>query len=307
MKIAFMGTPDFAVPSLQALVQAGHEIGLVITRPDAVSGRGRKVHFSPVKEYAMRLDADILQPASLRGNDEVLDRLRLYAPDLIVVAAYGCILPPEILNLPRYGAVNVHGSLLPRHRGASPIQAAILAGDRMAGVTIMYMTEELDAGDMLARAGTPIDGRNFARLHDELAQMGADLLVETIESIAGGTAVAEQQDEALATYAPMIRKEDGHLDFSAAAEELERRIRAFDPWPGAFADYGGKTLKIWHADVAPGTGAAGTILDVSDDGLLIACGEDALLADVIQLPGRRRMAVRDFLKGNHVDKTVVLR
>ena len=306
MKIVYMGTPDFAVPSLEALVRAGHDVACVVTQPDAVRDRGKKVKFSPVKEKAVELGIPVLQPVKVRGDAEFLQQMQKIAPDLIVVAAYGQILPKEILELPKYGCLNVHGSLLPRFRGAAPIQRAIVEGDEKTGITIMYMEEGLDTGDMLAKAATPIGQKNGQELHDELAQMGAELLVDTLEHL--DSLKREKQDDELSTYAPMLSKKEGHLDFSQPPERLERIIRAFDPWPGSYAYLGEKMMKFWKAQV-PGikTDAAdGTVVAAGDAGIDIAAAGGILRVTEIQMPGKKRVEVKAYLKGNSIEIGTVL-
>ena len=308
MKIVYMGTPDFAVPALTALAEAGHEIGYVVTQPDAVRDRGKKVKMTPVKEIALKLGLNVLQPEKIKKDAEFFAALSAYEPDLIVVAAYGQILPKELLDLPKLGCVNIHGSLLPRFRGAAPIQRAILEGDEETGITLMYMEEGLDTGAMLAKRSTPIGKKNGQQLHDELALMGAQLLVETLPALAAGEIKPEPQDDAESTYAPMIAKRDGEIDFSWSPERIERLIRAFDPWPGAFTSYQGKLLKIWQAEVSGAACAqpAGTIVGITEAGIEISAGGGMLIAQVIQLPGKKRVAVRDYLKGNSIEKGSVL-
>lgn len=308
MKTIFMGTPAFAVPALAALAEAGHEIRYVITQPDAVRDRGKKVKMPPVKEKALELGLHVLQPERIKKDEACIRQIRQCEPDLIVVAAYGQILPKEILDVPKLGCVNIHGSLLPRFRGAAPIQRAILEGDEETGVTIMLMEEGLDTGAMLAKASTPIDKKNGAQLHDELAELGAKLLVETLPGLEAGTIVPEPQDDAKSTYASMISKKDGEIDFTKSPEQIERLIRAFDPWPGAFTSYNGKLLKIWEAEVSSKANQepAGTITGVSDDGIEISAGGGTLVATVIQLPGKKRVAVSNYLKGNRMEAGNVL-
>lgn len=306
MKIVYMGTPDFAVPSLEALVRAGHDVACVGTQPDAVRDRGKKVKFSPVKEKALELGIPVLQPVKVRGDEEFLQKLREIAPDLIAVAAYGQILPKEVLDLPKYGCLNVHGSLLPRFRGAAPIQRAIVEGDDETGITIMYMEEGLDTGDMLAKAATPIEKKNGQELHDELAQMGAELLVDTLEHLDELPRV--KQDDALSCYAPMLSKKEGHLDFSQSPERLERIIRAFDPWPGSYAYLGEKMMKFWKAQV-PGirTDAPdGTVVAAGEEGIDIVAGGGILRVTEIQMPGKKRVEVKAYLKGNSIEIGTVL-
>ncbi len=309
MRLIYMGTPDFAVPPMETLTQAGHEIIYAVTQPDAVRDRGKKVKFSPVKEKAIELGIPVLQPAKIRKNEEFAELLREAAPDAAIVAAYGKILPASILNIPKYGCLNIHGSLLPRFRGAAPIQAAIIAGDEETGITIMRMDEGLDTGDMIAKAATPIGSKTGEELHDELAMMGARLIAETLEDIEGALQRAEKQDDALSTYAPMISKADGHIDFSLSPEEIERRIRAFDPWPGSFAEMNGKTFKLWKAAaVDRETGeAAGTVIAAGKEGLDISAGGRILRVTQLQAPGKKRMATGDYLRGNVIEIGTVLR
>jgi len=309
MRLIYMGTPDFAVPPMEMLAQAGHEIIYAVTQPDAVRDRGKKVKFSPVKEKAIELGIPVLQPSKIRKNEEFAQLLRDAAPDVAIVAAYGKILPADILNIPKYGCLNIHGSLLPRFRGAAPIQAAIIAGDEETGVTIMRMNEGLDTGDMVAKAATPIGSKTCEDLHDELAMMGAKLITETLEDIEGAFKGAEKQDDALSTYAPMISKADGHIDFSRNPEEIERRIRAFDPWPGSYAEMNGKTFKLWKAVALDREtdAAAGTVVAAGKEGLDISAGGRVLRVTQIQAPGKKRMETGDYLRGNVIEIGTVLR
>ncbi|MDO4745225.1 MAG: methionyl-tRNA formyltransferase [Bacillota bacterium] len=313
MRIIYMGTPDFAVPSLEEIHKAGHEVVYVVTQPDAVRDRGKKVKFSPVKEKAIELDIPVLQPLKVRGDEEFIETLRAAQPDVIAVAAYGQILPKEVLDIPRLGCINVHGSLLPRFRGAAPIQRSIIAGDEETGITIMYMEEGLDTGDMLAKRSTPIGMKTGQQLHDELAVMGAELLVETLPKLEEIT--GEKQDDALSTYAPMLSKKEGHVDFSKTPEEIERVIRAFDPWPGTYFYYGDKMVKL-HAGATLKSGeydeevlkgaSAGTVLAADVNGLDIACNGGVLRVTEIQMPGKRRVEIKEYLKGNSIEIGTVL-
>ena len=309
MRLIYMGTPDFAVPPMEMLAQAGHEIIYAVTQPDAVRDRGKKVKFSPVKEKAIELGIPVLQPSKIRKNEEFAQLLREAAPDAAIVSAYGKILPAGILNIPKYGCLNIHGSLLPRFRGAAPIQAAIIAGDEETGVTIMHMDEGLDTGDMVAKAATPIGSKTCEELHDELAEMGAKLITETLEDIEGALRRAEKQDDALSTYAPMLSKADGHIDFSLSPEEIERRIRAFDPWPGSYTEMNGKTYKLWKAAALDQKtdAAAGTVVAAGKDGLDISAGGRILKVTQIQAPGKKRMETGDYLRGNVIEIGTVLR
>ncbi|MEA4923389.1 MAG: methionyl-tRNA formyltransferase [Eubacteriaceae bacterium] len=308
MKIVFMGTPDFAVPTLEKLCEAGHEVGFAVTQPDTARDRGKKIKYTPVKEKALQLGIEVLQPEKIKNNAGFMDKIKEYSPDVTVVVAYGKLLPKELLDIPAKGCINVHASLLPRHRGAAPIQRAIIDGDEKTGVTIMYMAEGLDTGDMLAAAETPVDRKNAGQLHDELSVMGAELLTKTLEKVEAGTVHAEKQDDSRHTYAPMIFKKDGLIDFGRNAVDIERQIRGLDPWPGAYTFYKGGMFKIWKADTASENSGtpAGTITDVSDEGISISCGEGTLIAKTIQLPGKKRVPTGEFLKGNNIDKSEVL-
>lgn len=307
MRTVFMGTPDFAAVSLAALAEAGHEVCYAVSQPDKARDRGKKVQFPPVKEEALKHDIPVLQPEKIRDED-FMDKLRECAPDIIVVAAYGKILPKEILDLPKYGCVNVHASLLPRYRGSAPIQHAILNGEEETGVTIMQMAEGMDTGDMLAKARTYVDNKNCEELHDELARMGASLLIETMKDIEMGNAHPEKQDDRLATMAPMISKKDGLIDFSASADSIERKARAFYPWPGSYTLLDGNIFKIWKAQVVEDKWGlpAGTVADVCASGISVCTGDGALLITEVQSPGKRRMKCEDWLKGNSIEIHTVL-
>lgn len=306
MRIVYMGTPDFAVPSLEALHDAGHEVVYVVTQPDAVRDRGKKIKFSPVKEKAIELGMPVLQPEKVKGNEEFINTLKEAAPDVIAVAAYGQLLPKDVLDIPPLGCINVHGSLLPRFRGAAPIQRSIIAGDEETGITIMYMEEGLDTGDMLSKVSTPIGNKTGQQLHDELAVLGADLLVKTLPKLAEIT--GEKQDDSLHTYAPMISKKEGHVDFTKTPEEIERIVRAFDPWPGTYFYYGDKMVKLHKAEVLDEISheEPGTVLKASSEGLDIAAGGSVLRVTQIQMPGKKRVEIKEYLKGNSIEIGTVL-
>lgn len=306
MKIVFMGTPDFAVPVLHALADAGHEIGFVVTQPDRKRNRG-KVTFSPVKEAAVELGIPVLQPEKLKEDEAVKEQIRDYAPDALIVVAYGQILKQDVLDIPRLGCFNVHGSLLPKLRGASPVQHAILQGMEKTGVTIMKIGPGLDDGDMISRAETPVDHKNFQQLFDELAQMGADLLVKTLPEIEQVTAVYTPQNEAEATKCGIIRKQDGFTGFQQDPVEVERKIRAFDPWPGVFCQKGKDRIKLWKAEAVDRQAGAenGTLLDASDQGIEIACGGKILRVLELQMPGKKRVSAAAFLRGHAVEPGTV--
>lgn len=308
MKVVFMGTPDFAVPVLDAILKAGHEVGYVVTQPDKAKNRGKKVQFTPVKELAVTHNIEVLQPERIKESPETMEVLKAYKPDIAVVVAYGQIIQKELLDLPKYGCVNVHASLLPKLRGASPIHHAILQGEEETGVTIMQMAEGLDTGDMLTKVSLPIDGMNCEALHDKLAEMGANLLVDTLPMIEAGEVKPEPQDDALSSYAGLISKKDGVIDFTKTPEEIERQIRAFDPWPGAYCAYKGETMKLWKAEALDkeSDAEAGTIVKVSNEGIDICCGGRLLRATEIQMPGKKRVEVKAFLLGNKIDEDIVL-
>lgn len=317
-RVLFMGTPDFAVPTLRALVEcaapgrvwaSGLNVIGVVTRPDKPTGRGRQVVYAPVKQYALQHDIPVHQPGSLR-RPEAQELLRSLAPDLIVVAAFGQILPPEVLQLPRHGCLNVHASLLPRHRGAAPINAAILAGDAETGVTIILMDEGLDTGPMLAKRATPIGPEETAgELFDRLAALGGDVLIETLPLWLAGGITPEPQDDAFATLTRPLRKEDGRLDWSQPADVLARQVRAYTPWPGAFSTWNGQQVKVLRAhptSVAVGQHTPGTCFlarepmadGATDERLCCACGQGVLALEMIQLEGRRALPAADVLRGH---------
>ena len=307
MKTVFMGTPDFSAPVLSAMVTAGHEVGYVITQPDKAKNRGKKVQFTPVKELAVSHGIEVLQPVKIRQDQEVFEKLKEYHPYIIVVVAYGQIIPKEILELPKYGCVNVHASLLPKLRGASPIQHAILQGEEETGITIMQMNEGLDTGDMLAKDSLKIGDMNGEELHDALSSMGAELLIKTLPLIEEGKITPQKQDDSLSTYAGLISKQDGKIDFTKTPSEIERQIRAFDPWPGAFCGYGEGQMKIWKAEPVSadaGGRSPGEILSAEDTGLDVVCGDGVLRITEIQMPGKKRVAVKDYLRGNRFDKDI---
>ncbi|MDM8011719.1 MAG: methionyl-tRNA formyltransferase [Parasphingorhabdus sp.] len=300
MRIAFMGTPDFAVPALRALHAAGHEIVAVYSQPPRRAGRGKKLSPSPVQRLSEELDIEVRTPVSLKGEEE---QAAFVALDLnvAVVAAYGLILPQPILDAPKMGCLNIHGSLLPRWRGAAPVQRAILAGDTETGITIMQMEAGLDTGPMLLKAATPVDDKTAGELTEELAETGAELMVEYLASPSKQT--AEAQDDALATYAKKIEKQEACLDFSQSAEQVERQIRAFNPAPGAFFEYQGDRYRILEAKIEDRTGPAGSILD---EHLLIACGTGAIRPETIQKAGKPAMDLPSFLNGSKIPKGTIL-
>ena len=302
MRVIFMGTPDFAVPSLQALLTR-HEVVAVVTQPDKPKGRGKKLQPTPVKAVALEHGIPVLQPVKVR-EPEVIEQLRGYGADLIAVTAFGQILPEEILNMPKYGCINVHGSLLPKYRGAAPIQWAVLDGEEKTGITTMYMEKGLDTGDMIDKAEVVLDKKETAgSLHDKLMVLGADLLLETLKKLEDGTAVREKQNDEESCYAKMLSKDMGQIDFTKSAREIECLIRGMNPWPSAYTSLDGKTMKVWEADVldAQSKEEPGTIVEVNKKEIIVATGSNDLALHEIQLAGKKRMQVQAFLLGYQVE------
>ena len=301
MRIVFMGTPDFAVPSLNALLSAGHEVVGVFTQPDKPKNRGMKLTPSPVKVVALEHDIPVYQPATLK-TDEAFDALTELKPELIVVAAYGKILPKRILDLPPMGCINVHSSLLPRYRGAAPINWAILNGEQETGVTIMYMAEGLDTGDIISQRATPIDpNETVEALHDRLADIGSSLLVETVAALADGTATHTPQDDSLSCYAPMLSRELSPIDFNQTARHIHDQVRGLIPWPATSAELGGTTFKIFAVEETDETSEkpAGTVLGADKKGVNVVCGDGKVLRILeLQAPGKKRMRAVDYLRGH---------
>ena len=307
LNIIYMGTPDFAVPPLKALADAGYNVSLVVSQPDKAKGRGKKLQNTPVKEAALSEGLNISQPEKIKANEEFLEKLRSISPDIIIVAAYGKILPKELLDIPRLGCVKIHASLLPRFRGAAPIQKAILEGDKKTGITLMYMGEGLDTGDMIAKSETDIGHKTADELHDELSEMGAKLLIEYLPLIASGDISPERQNDELSCYAPMISKNDGLIDFSGDAEFIERQVRAMDSWPAAFTYMNGQQMKIKNAVVGDNVDEdPGTIVEADKNGIVIACGKGSIVVKSLQMPGKRTMTADEYLRGNSIEKGTVL-
>ena len=300
MRIVFMGTPDFAVPSLQALIDAGHDVCAVYTQPDKPQGRKQILTAPPVKTLALEHDIPVFQPNTLKNEDEQA-RLRELAPEVIIVVAYGKLLPKAVLDIPPHGCINVHGSLLPRWRGAAPIQWAVIAGDEMAGVTTMQMAEGLDTGDMLLTYETKVGEKETAgELFDRLAQSGAELLTETLVKLNDIT--PRPQDDAQSCYAHMLDKQMAVIDWSKSAHEIDCLIRGLNPWPIALTTLSGERLKVFAAEKAAGNGEPGTVLEADPKkGLTVACGEGALKLIEIQLVGGKRMKATDFLRGHAIE------
>ena len=300
MRIVFMGTPDFAVPSLQALIDAGHDVCAVYTQPDKPQGRKQILTAPPVKTLALAHNIPVFQPNTLKNEDEQA-RLRELAPEVIIVVAYGKLLPKAVLDIPPHGCINVHGSLLPRWRGAAPIQWAVIAGDEMAGVTTMQMAEGLDTGDMLLTYETKVGEKETAgELFDRLAQSGAELLTQTLVKLDEIT--PRPQDDAQSCYAHMLDKQMAVIDWSKSAHEIDCLIRGLNPWPIALTTLSGERLKVFAAEKAAGNGEAGTVLEADPKkGLTVACGEGALKLIEIQLVGGKRMKATDFLRGHAIE------
>ena len=297
MRVAFAGTPEFAARALTAIIRAGHVVPLVLTRPDRPSGRGMKLIWSAVKEVALGHGLALHQPAGLK-TEVARAPLAAAAPDVLVVAAYGLILPQAVLDLPRFGCINIHASLLPRWRGAAPIQRAIAAGDRETGITIMQMDAGLDTGPMLMKRALAIDpGDSAGTLHDKLATLGAESIVAALARLEAGDLPPTAQPEQGTTYAAKLDKAEAELDLRFAAQVLERQIRAFDPFPGAFLRYGEAIVKIWRAGVLPPVGAPGEVLASGPSGIIVACGERALCLQELQRAGGKRLSAREFLGG----------
>lgn len=308
MKIVYMGTPDFAVAPLEALIRAGHQVTAVVTQPDKQRGRGKEVQMTPVKECALKHNIPVFQPIKIKEK-EAVDRLREYPADIFVIAAFGQLLSEEILAMPPFGCVNIHASLLPSYRGAAPIQWAILNGEKETGVTIMQMEKGLDTGDMLLKKAIPIDPKETGEsLHDKLMEVGAELIVEALPLIESGKIIPEKQEDSKSSYASRLNKEMGHIDWNKNAEELERLVRGLNSWPSAYTSYRGKTLKIWEADVSGEQSGKlpGEITQVGKDFVDVACGRDTLRIYSLQLEGKKRMAVKDFLLGYEIKQGMML-
>jgi methionyl-tRNA formyltransferase len=294
-RVLFAGTPEFALASLQALTNAGIVPLAVLTQPDRPAGRGKHLTASPVKQFALERGIEVLQPATLK-DAEAVAQIAAFEPDALVVAAYGLILPQSVLDIPARACLNVHASLLPRWRGAAPIQAAILAGDAETGISLMAVTAGLDCGPVYVREALAIGGEETAgELHDRLANLGGRLLVRHFDAILGGSLQAVEQDDSLATYAGKISKQDARLDWKRPAEELHRRVRAYNPVPGAFFLLDDLAVKCWRACVVEGAaGTPGEVLSAGRDGIVVACGRDALRLDTLQRPGKRPVTAAEF-------------
>lgn len=305
MRVIYMGTPDFAVPALQAIIDAGHEVVLVVTQPDKARGRGGKVTYTPVKEAALEQGIEVFQPVRIRDEENVKIIVR-HNPDIIIVAAFGQILSKDILDIPQYGCVNIHASLLPRWRGAAPIQSAVIEGDKQSGITIMQMDEGLDTGDIIISEAVDIDSdETGGSLHDKLAAVGGGLIVKCLELIADNKAVKTKQGDNY-TYAKKLDKKMGLIDYTMPAAETERLVRGLNPWPGAYTYYNGKMLKLWHARTADNIeedgddAACGTIVKLTKTEIYVRTGSGYLIMEELQPEGKKRMSAGDYLRGSNM-------
>lgn len=298
MKIIFMGTPDFAAASLEALIDSRHEIQAVVTQPDKPKGRKGELTPSPVKVVAEGKGIKVYQPLKVR-DEEFVETLRAYNPDVIVVVAFGQIIPLSILKMPKFGCVNIHGSLLPKYRGAAPIQWAVLDGEKETGITTILMDEGIDTGDILLKKTIKIDmDETSGSLFDKLMALGAETILETLDELENGNLTPIKQGESPTAYAKMLTKAMGLIDFTRPAKELDCFVRGMDPWPSAYTLLSGKTLKLWKVRAVEGSGKAGSVIDIGKESFTIACGEGAIEVLEVQLEGKKRMSAGDFLKGS---------
>ena len=311
MKLVFMGTPDFSVPTLEKLFESKHDIELVVTQPDRPKGRSGKPAFSPVKECALAHDVKVSQPERVRGNEEFINELKEINPDAIIVIAYGQILPKEVIEMPKYGCINIHASILPKYRGAAPIQWAVIDGLKETGVTIMAMDEGLDTGDMLKVGKLELDdSETGGSLFDKLSLMGGPLLLDVLNEFEAGTIKRIKQNDDESTYAKKLSKQTGEIDFTKSADEIERLVRGLNPWPSAYTHMNGKMLKIWKSKVVKDLseikgftkkdgfeGKAGEVAGCSKDAIFVKCGDDYLAIYELQLEGKKRMDTLSFLLG----------
>jgi len=305
LRIIFMGTPDFAVPVLQSLINSRHEVVAVVTQPDRPKGRGKNMQFSPVKECALAHNIPVMQPVNV-SVPEVIDELRAYEPELIVVVAFGQFVTKKIREMPKYGCINVHASLLPKYRGAGPIQWAVINGEKESGVTTMYMCREIDKGDMLLKDTVMLDPKETGdSLHDKLSMMGGPLLLKTIDQLEDGSAVRIPQCEEESTYAPKLEKTMGNIDWTMDADRIERLVRGLNSWPGTFTKIHGKTVKIWDCDVvcqealteSQAAAEPGTVIISEKDQLIVKAGNGALSLRMLQPEGKKNMTVDAYLRG----------
>ncbi|MDE7321482.1 MAG: methionyl-tRNA formyltransferase [Lachnospiraceae bacterium] len=304
MKIVYMGTPDFSVGALEALIKAGHEVTAAVTQPDKPKGRSGQVQFSPVKACALRYNIPVFQPDKIK-TPEAIDKLKTYEADVYVVAAFGQILSKQILEMPKFGCINIHASLLPKYRGAAPINQCIIDGEKETGITIMQMDAGVDTGDILTQKKVIIEDKETAEsLFDKLSKAGAELIVETLPMLERGEITPVKQDESFATHVKMMDKSMGRIDWTQDAAVIERLVRGLNAWPSAYTSYQGKTVKIWDSDVvleyegSNGTEKPGTIVSVAKDSFDVVCGNGILRINELQLAGKKRMDTKSFLLGN---------
>ncbi len=308
MKIVFMGTPEFAVPCLQKIIDEGHEVVAVVTQPDKPKGRGKKLAMPPVKELALKYDIPVYQPLKAR-EESFVDTLKEMNPELIVVVAFGQILPKGILDIPKYGCVNVHASLLPRYRGAAPLNWVIINGEEKTGVTTMYMDEGLDTGDMILKSEIPLDDEITAgELHDKMMIDGAKVLKETIDLIEKGEAPREKQNNENTCYSPIMNKSLGNIDWNKSAIDIHNLVRGINPWPSAYTTYEGQTMKIWKTKVIDKNSDKdpGTIISVDKEGINVSTSEGIVQIKEIQMAGKKRMEVPEYIKGNNINTDIIL-
>lgn len=306
LRIVFMGTPEFACPTLQRIIDRGDDIAAVVTQPDRPKGRGQKLEPPPVKVLAQKHGIPVLQPVKVRAP-EAIEEIRALSPDVIVVVAFGQILPKALLEIPPHGCINVHASLLPRYRGAAPLNWVIINGEKETGVTTMMMDVGLDTGDMLLKKSTPIDpDEDTSSLHDRLSVIGADALAETLDLLQAGKLVREKQDDSLTCYASMLKKEDGLIDWGRDPLTVKNLVRGMTPWPGAYTQLDGELLKVYRVRTANGSGRPGEVLSAGKEGIEVACDGGSVLIDELQLQGRKRLPAREFLAGCRLEPGTLL-
>lgn len=306
MRILFMGTPEFAEVSLKALVEDNRDVVCVITQPDKPKGRGYEMAMPEVKVYAMEKNIPVYQPDTLK-DEAILPLLQEYQPDVIIVVAYGKILPEYVLNFPKYGCINIHGSLLPKYRGAAPIQRAVIDGEKVSGVTSMYMEKGLDTGDMLIKRELPIGIETTAgEYHDALALLGGEVLLETLDALSEGSLTPQSQDDSLSTYASQLSKAEGEINWNNTSDEIYNKVRGLNPWPKAFSFIGGKRFVVDFVYKSEQSGKAGEVLSADKDGILVACGEGSVLIKEIKVEGKKKMSAEDYLRGHKIEKGTLL-
>lgn len=309
VKIVFMGTPDFSVAALEALIDANHEVAAVVTQPDKPKGRSMEMQFTPVKKAAIKHNLQVYQPVKIRKNEEFIQILKEISPDVMIVVAFGQILSKEILNLPKYGCINIHASLLPKYRGAAPIQWAVIDGEEKTGVTTMQMDEGIDTGDIIETVEIILDKKETGgSLFDKLSNAGAKLIVQTLDNICKGNITPVKQDDSKSTYAKMLDKKLGRINFNNSAKSIERLIRGLNPWPSAYTKLNGKNLKLWDADVSQDEyeGKCGEIVRIDKDRIYVKTGKGILIIHELQLEGKKRMDTETFLRGYKIEKGIIL-